>query len=167
MSSGRSRSGGRGEREDVQPIVQIGAETAGRDCIGEVQVGRGDDAYVDAVRARAADAFELLLLQHAQQLRLQLEGKVAHLVEKQRAAVGQLEASDALLDGTGKGAALVTEELALQQAGRDRGTVHLHEGALAASAEIVDGARDQLLAGAGLAEDQHGRIGRRHRAHLV
>ena len=30
-------------------------------------------------------------------------------------------------------------------------------------AAIVDGARDQFLAGAGLAKEQHGRIGRRHR----
>ena len=60
-----------------------------------------------------------LLLQHAQQLRLQLERDVADLVEKQRAAVRQLEAADPLRDRAGERAALVAEELALQQAGRE------------------------------------------------
>ena len=45
----------------------------------------------------AADALELALLQHAQQLRLRLERQLADLVEEQRAAVGELEAPAALL----------------------------------------------------------------------
>ena len=82
----------------------------------EVPVGRRDDAHVDPLRARAADALELLLLEDAQQLRLQLERDVADLVEEERAAVRQLEAPDPLRDGAGERAALVAEELALEQA---------------------------------------------------
>ena len=43
----------------------------------------------------------------------------------------------------------------------------LMNGFPAAGCAGVDGARDELLAGAGLAEDQHGRVGRRHLSHAV
>jgi len=43
-------------------------------------------------------ALELLLLQHPEQLGLQLVRNVADLVEKQRPLVRQLEASDLLVD---------------------------------------------------------------------
>ena len=45
-----------------------------------------------AARAVVADALELALLEHAQQLGLQLERDLADLVEEERAAVGELEA---------------------------------------------------------------------------
>ena len=96
MSSRRSRSGGTCEREHVQPVVQVrrGSGPARRSRL-QIAVRRRDHAHVDLERPRAADALELLLLQHAQQLRLHLERQLADLVEEQRAAVGELEAADA------------------------------------------------------------------------
>src|ERR1043166_8364962 len=76
--------------------------------------------------------------------------------------VGQLEAPDLLRDRAGERAALVAEELALQKAERDRRAIDFDEGLVAARAEIVDRPRDHLFAGAGLAEDENGRIGRRY-----
>ena len=58
---------------------------------------------------------DLALLQRAQQLGLQLERQLADLVEEQRAAVRELEAARAALQRAGEGAALVAEELALDQ----------------------------------------------------
>ena len=52
--------------------------------------------------------------------------------------------------GAGEGAALVAEELALDQRRRDRGAVDDDEGAGAPGGDVVDGARHQLLAGARL-----------------
>ena len=65
-----------------------------RDLLREVSVGRGHQANIDMDGARAAQAFEFLLLQNAQELGLQFERNIADLVEKQRAAMGQLEAAD-------------------------------------------------------------------------
>ena len=45
------------------------------------------------MRLVAADALELPLLQHAQQLDLHGRGEVADLVQEERAAVGHLEAA--------------------------------------------------------------------------
>ena len=133
----------------------------------QVAIGGGDQAHIGADGARAAQALELALLQHAQQLGLQLERNLADFVEEHGAAVGQLEAADALRDGAGERALLVAEQFAFQQAGGNGGAVQLDEGALPARAEVVDGARHQFLAGAGFAVDQHGGIGGRHGLHLL
>ena len=57
----------------------------------------GDDADVDVDRLRLADAAHLAAIEHAQQLRLEVERELADLVEEQRAAVGGLD--QALLVG--------------------------------------------------------------------
>src|SRR5439155_267164 len=57
--------------------------------------------------------------------------------------------------GAGEGTAHVAEELALEWPLGQRGVVLSQEGAPRARAVIVDGAREELLAGAGLALEQH------------
>ena len=52
---------------------------------------------------------------HAQQLGLRRQRQLGHLVQEQGAAVGRLEAALAALDRAGEGAALVTEQLRLDQ----------------------------------------------------
>jgi hypothetical protein len=79
------------------------------DHLRQVAVRRRHQPHIHADRSRAAQAFELLLLQGAEQLRLQLERNVNDLVEKQRSPVCQLEAPDAPRDRTGEGALLVAE----------------------------------------------------------
>src|SRR5437667_1954650 len=155
------------DREHVQPVVEIVPEPLLFHHPKEVAVRRGDEADVDLDRLRTPDPLELLLLQDAQQLRLKLERDLADLVEEQRAAVGHLEAADLLGDGAGEGAPLVPEELALEEAGRNRGAVELHERAVAAVASVVDGPREQLLARARFAEKQDRRIGRCDDLHLL
>ena len=58
-------------------------------------------------------------------------------------------------DGAGERPLHVAEHLALDQLGRHRGAVQLHERPLAARRERVDRAGDQLLARAPLAGDEH------------
>ena len=111
------------------------------------------------VGLRAAEPLELLLLQDAQQLHLDIQRQLADFVEEDRAVVRQLEASVLLLHRAGERTALVSEQLAFGQARRKRAAVHLHHHAVAAATEAVKGSRDQLLAGAGLAEEQHRGIG--------
>src|SRR5437016_5657698 len=150
------------DRKNVQPVVQVGAKLSRLDQLLERTVRRGDDPDVAPDRLRAADPLELLLLEHAQELRLEVERQVTDLVEEQGAAVRELETADPSRDGTGEGAALVAEELALQEAGGDGGAVELDERATAPGAERVDQAADQLLASSRLAPDEDGRIRRGH-----
>ena len=66
------------------------------------------------------------VLQEPENFRLQGAGQVADLVEEERAAVRELDLSRRLLGGAGEGAALVAEELALEQVLGD-GAVDGHE----------------------------------------
>ncbi|MCZ7682170.1 MAG: hypothetical protein M5U28_26615 [Sandaracinaceae bacterium] len=72
-----------------------------------------------------------------------------------------LEGADALPVRAGEGAALVPEELRLDERVADGAAVHHHEGLAGARAVIVDGPRRQLLARAGLADEDARQIGRR------
>ena len=101
-----------------------------------------------------------MLLQDAQQLRLELERNVADLVEEERSAVGELEPADLLRDRAGERAALVAEELALEKPGGNRGAVHFDERPRLAGRQLVDRPGDELLTRSGLAANQHGRRSR-------
>ena len=67
----------------------------------------------------------------------------------------------------GERALLVAEQLGLEDRLGDRGAVDRDERALRARAVVVERAREQLLAGAALAEQQHGRLARRGLHHDV
>src|SRR5690606_22703760 len=118
-----------------------------------------------------ADPLVLVLLQHAQQLALQIERNLAHLVEEDRAAVRELKPAHPVPMRAGKRALHVPEELALEQLVRDRRAVDLDERTLAARAARVDHVRDELLADARFALDQHARArlrdGLEPREHLL
>jgi hypothetical protein len=58
-----------------------------------------------------------------------------------------------------KGARLVAEKLAFDERGRQRGAVHGDEGARGAGRQVVQRARDEVLAGPGLADDEHVGLG--------
>ena len=106
---------GQVDPDHVEPVEQVGAESALLDLILQDLVGGRDDPDVDLERLRPADALELPGLEHAEQLGLEGRGDVADLVEQQRPAVGQLEPADLAPLGAREGALLVTEQLALQQ----------------------------------------------------
>ena len=69
--------------------------------------GNQPDMRVDS--AGAAQALKLLLLQHAQQLGLQFQRNVPHLVQEQRSFVGEFEAAQPLGHRASESAALVAE----------------------------------------------------------
>ena len=82
MSSRRSRSGGIADLEDAETVVEVLAKRLPRDRRRQIAVGCRDDADVGAQRARAAEALELALLQHAQELGLHQRAHLADLVEE-------------------------------------------------------------------------------------
>ena len=107
----------------------------------------------------AADPLELAFLEDAEQLGLRLGGQLADLVEEERAAVGQLEPADPAGDRAGERPLLVAEQLALDEARGQGRAVDLDQRLTGPPARGVDGPGDQLLAGAGLAGDEHGGVG--------
>src|SRR5215475_1268552 len=71
----------------------------------------------------------------------------------------EFKAALALFNGARKRAPLVAEHLTFQESGRNCRAVHLHQRVIAAAAEIMKCARDQLLSGSRLAKNQNGRVG--------
>ena len=153
------------DREDIDSVKEVVAETAVGDHALEVLIGRGDQPEIGGQRLGVTDRAVFALLQHAQHLGLNAEREVADLVEEQAAAVGDLEHAFLAGHRAGEGALDVAEQLALQQVLAQRIAVHRDERFVLAQAVVVDGARDQLLAGAAFAGEQHRRIGRRALRH--
>jgi hypothetical protein len=161
MSSRRSRKGGKKDRHHADAIVKIGAEVTGEHSRFQVPVGRGHQPHIHLDGVIAAHALELAFLQHAQQLGLKGRRDLPDLIQKQRAAVGHLEAPLAQSDRAGKRSALVAEELRLQHRLRQRRAVQADIRLLLARRVLMNGAREQLLARARLAAQQHRQVAAR------
>ena len=151
MSSARSRSGGRVRFTTEETIEEILTEPPRLELALQVLVGRGDHAGVDAKHLAAPDALELALLQKAEELDLQRRAHLADLVEEERAAVRQLELALSLHARAGVGAALVAEQLGLEQVSGIAPQLIATNGRVAARAVGMDGPRQELLARAALA----------------
>jgi hypothetical protein len=130
-------------------------------CLAQVAVGRGDHADVDPRRPGLAHAPDLTLLQHAQELRLQVEGQLADLVEEERPTVGRLDQPLLRLGRAGERAAHVAEQLGRDQLARDGPAVHDHERPGGARRGAMDGLGDRLLPRPGLPFQEDRGLGRR------
>ncbi len=101
--------------EDIQAIEKIIAQVSLGDRLLGNFVGRGQHANIDGGFALAAQAAQLAVFQHAQQLGLRGNRHLADLVQQQRAALSQLEAADAAFQRAGERALFVSEDLAFDQ----------------------------------------------------
>src|SRR5712671_7554101 len=149
--------------KNIQAIIQILPEFTVTDHLPQVLIGRRDDTNIDARGTGAAYGLELALLEHTEQFRLKLHWHVSDFIKKQCASVRQRKPADMRIDSSGKGSAFVPEKLTFEKAGRHRRTVHFDEIAAAARAELVNRARDNLLARPSFAGDQDGGVRWRHR----
>ena len=154
-----------------EPVEQIEAELLLGDHARQLAVRRRDDARVDGDRPIRADRLHGLSLEHAQELGLRRERQLAELVQEQRATRRLEERALAIALRPRERALHVAEQVRVDQALRDRAAVDHDERPTLAWRRVVDRARAQLLAGARLALDQHGGVGRRghleHREQLA
>src|ERR1043165_942270 len=134
-------------------IVEVFAETPLLDGRLELAIRGRDDADVGRAVDGVADAAKLAVLEKAKELCLRGQRHLADFVQEERAAVGRLDEARAVAVGAGERAAHAAEELRLDERLRKRRAVDGGEGLGAPRRVAVDGARDELLAGAGLAED--------------
>src|SRR5262249_38191475 len=149
---------GDAQRHDVDAVVEVLAHPPFGHRLRQVHVGGADDAHVDLDAPVRAELLHLALLEHAEELQLHVEGDALDFIQEQRAGARQLDLADAIVDGTREGAALVAEELALEQGVREGGAVDRDEAAALALPLEVDGAGGELLPRARFAVDQHRRV---------
>ena len=142
-------------RGDAQAVVQVFAKLALFAQVQQIHLGGGHHAAVDGNEGVGAQAFEHTLLQHAQQLDLHGHGHALDFIEEQRATAGMFQLANAPLARAGEGPGFVAKHFAVEKRVGQPAAVDGHKVALAAWAGFVQAAGHQLLAGAGLAVDQH------------
>ena len=125
MSSRRSRKRGHIQFDNIEAVKKVFAETAAFDLLLQIAVGGGEDAGVDADFGVGADALEAAILGDAQEFGLEGRGQLGDFIQENGAAVGHLEAANALGDGAGEGALFVAEEFAFQQVLGNGGAIEL------------------------------------------
>src|SRR5688572_32800500 len=97
-----------------QSKIKIFAKAFFFDRLVQILIGGGQNAHISLQSLAPADSAVFVVLKHAQQLGLEIERDVADLVEKKCAAVGQLEFSQAPVEGSCERALFMAEELAFQ-----------------------------------------------------
>ena len=141
--------------KDGEPIEEVVAEATLGHPVLEIAIGGGDEPHVRLQSGRTSHALVLLLLQDAQELHLHGRGELADLVEEEGAGGGELEATALEPVRAGEGAALVAEELGLDERLRQGRAVDGHERTVRPRAPVVDGVGQHLLARAALAREEH------------
>ncbi len=99
-----------------------------------------------------------MLLQHAQQFHLRLGGQVTDFIQKDRAAIGDLETPVAVGDRAGERALDVAKQFALHKSGGNRAAIDAHKDVSGTPRPFVKRAGDELLPGPGFTGDKNGRI---------
>src|ERR1700723_1926793 len=135
--------------KDVQPVIEVFAETPSLELNREFPIRGRDDSHIDFTRSIVADAFVLPLLKDAQKFRLQFEWQVSDLIEKDRAPVSEWKSPQSVAQSAGEGASYVTEELTLEHVAGDCAATHLDERLIRAGAPMMDLSSHKLLAGTG------------------
>src|SRR5260370_29487418 len=140
--------------KNVQPEKKIFAKAAGLHGGGKIDVGESDEASFDTQGFRASEAFERALLQNAQKFSLRSGRERGNFIENDGAVAAELETAEFALDRTGKSAAFVPEEFAFDQLGRKAGAVDFQERRVASRSELMNQAREVVLARAAFTSDE-------------
>ena len=134
---------------------QVLAEPILAHRLTEVAIAGRNQADIDLHGSAAAQSLEGAILQHPQQFGLQLERELADLVEKQRAAIGDLEPSALPGHRARVRTLLATEQLAFDQRPGQRRAIDTDQQPIPSLAALMHGFREELLARARLAVQQH------------
>ena len=145
-----------GEAGDA--VVKVFAEVLCLHGLPQVPVGGAYDADVHAPELVSPNPPVFAALQHPQQLGLNCRGQLAHLVQEQGAAVGQLHQSSLVPHAAGEGPALVAEQFVVGQGFVQHRAVDGEERAAGPPGMLMDELGRELLAGAGFTEQQRGHV---------
>src|SRR5215472_9578108 len=128
--------------KDIQSVIQVASETAGRDLVLQVPVSRCNDPDISAPRSILAHSFVGFLLQDTQQFALHFQRDLTDLVQEQSSARRDLEATNPVPNRASKCPSGVAEEFALIQFRWDRSAINLNQGFVFSSAAPMNFACD-------------------------
>ena len=150
--------------KDIKPVKEITPERTLGHHLLEIAVGGRNHAYIHAYGLHTPETLEGALLKNAEELGLGHHGKLAYLIEEQRAPVCLLKTALAHACGAGEGPLLMSEKLAFNEAFGKSRAVERHKGTFGPGARGMNGAGGQFLARAGFAlqENRGRRLGYLH-----
>lgn len=140
--------------QSAQSVVKVGPKAALRDGRTKVDLRCRHGAHVDRKLGLGPHPAHRPLLNRAQQLHLYVEWQIIDVIEQKGAPARLFETAAMALGRSGKRATLVTEQVTLSEFAGYGATGDGDERPLAL-ALLMQGARDQLLARARLARDEH------------
>src|SRR5258708_20574572 len=113
--------------EYVNPIVQVCSKTPGDHLIFQASSRCTDYSGLNGSFALISESGEKTVLEKVQKLALQAQIEIGNFVQKKRALMRHLHAPRLGRAGSGKRALLMPEQLALEQASRNRFAIYLYE----------------------------------------
>src|SRR5215510_178300 len=154
------------DQNDIEPPVEVFAESSVFDVLFKVAVSRGDNAYIDSALVVFADTPHSPILQRAQNLGLHRYRQFTDFVQKDRPPVCRLKETGPRLSRSGKRAARVSKQFRFDQVSWNRRTVDRHESPFALR-HFMNSPSHQFLARARFACDQdRAGISRRDRYYI-
>ena len=148
--------------ETAEPVVQVVAKPPACHLLAQRPIGGGDQPHVDSRRLVVSHPHDLAALHRTEQLRLNVRGGVCDLVEEQAAAVGEFERTGAIAVGTGERAADMSEQLGLDEIGRNGTAVERKIRTGRTGTVGVQTTGNELLAGTALAVQVNRVVARSH-----
>ena len=158
---------GNDQRNDVEPVEEVFAESALLDRVFERSIGCAHDPDIGPAFLRLAEPFVGLVVEESEQPGLSIRGEVADLVEKECPTFGLFHLADSVCHAAGKGALAVTEQGACHQVAGEHRTVNSHERPVRELALGLNPAGQDVLAGAALATKHDDRVGCRGARHRL
>lgn len=110
---------------------------------------------IDLDRFVAADPGDLIVFENAEQLGLELQGHIPHLIQEKGSPIGMLKTAFSHLFRAGERAGVMTKELIIQQVFIEGGAIHRNKRLVSPRAVVVDRLGDQLLARSGFPLNQN------------
>src|ERR1700685_3401468 len=129
-------------RKNIEPVKQILAELIVADHQRQIPMGRRDKANVNMNGLVAPQPLELMFLQRAQQLRLQLQTNVANFIQEQRAVIGNFKTAAFLHQSAGERTLLMSEQFACDKPGWNSSAIETHERPVSSWTKVMDCARN-------------------------
>src|SRR6185436_16391883 len=139
----------------VQPVVKVLTKLPCRDQPFHRGVGSRDHADIHLARTVLPQPSHLALLEYAQESRLESERRVGDFIQENRPPVRRLNQPDSILVRAGKRSAPRAEQFCFKQWLWQGPAVDRHEGTSRPTPVQVNGAGDDLLAGAAFARQQN------------
>src|SRR5579864_1209017 len=140
----------------VQPVIEVETKLPLFNGVSELSIGGCDHPQIDLNVPHAAQPPEGLILESPQEFGLEHDRHFSDLVEENCSPGCNFEYAGFGSAGVGKGALLITEQLAFQECLGDSGAIERNKRSFAVKPDVMNELGEDILSSAALAFQQNG-----------